>query len=296
MKALEKDLNAAAYERQTVGRWTSSVISENEPVIARPPSQLYRLQKMVRRNKIIFGAVAAVLVALLMGLGSSTWLFFMERKSRLQVERGQSDRGDIAPVPATREKIALATSVIAQRQLDRGDLVGRKSPTPARFSTAVKCSALLGEEAAIQGQPEMSGGPFQFALARGSGWKPRTTPAWTAPVARWCFWNWATGRDTNNFARHPQRFAGTPDPLSAERAVKNCFFLPANGDDLTALVPFTEIAKKSIKRLFAISVCHSWRCAPPPRFLNTAANIGMKPWNGAKYTLNSLDDNNLRGK
>ena len=28
----------------------------NEPVMARPPSRIYRLQKLVRRNKVVFVA------------------------------------------------------------------------------------------------------------------------------------------------------------------------------------------------------------------------------------------------
>ncbi len=62
----------------------------NEPVLARPPSKLYRFQKLVRRNKLAFAAgatIAAVLVVafivsssqavlaavLLNGIGLSTW-------------------------------------------------------------------------------------------------------------------------------------------------------------------------------------------------------------------------------
>ena len=48
----------------------------NEPVLARPPSVLYRFQKLVRRNKLIFTAVSAVLAGLLMGLFLAAWLAF----------------------------------------------------------------------------------------------------------------------------------------------------------------------------------------------------------------------------
>src|SRR5207237_4289069 len=55
-----------------------------EPVVARPPSNLYRFQKMVRRNKVAFGAAAAVAGALILGLGLSTWLFLRERTAHQQ--------------------------------------------------------------------------------------------------------------------------------------------------------------------------------------------------------------------
>ena len=48
--------HAAATRRPTDSRRTSSGISNNEPVVARPPSAAYRFQKLVRRNKLAFTA------------------------------------------------------------------------------------------------------------------------------------------------------------------------------------------------------------------------------------------------
>ncbi len=45
----------------------------NEPVLAGAPSNLYKLQKLIRRNKGAFAAAAAVLLALLTGLGLTAW-------------------------------------------------------------------------------------------------------------------------------------------------------------------------------------------------------------------------------
>jgi serine/threonine protein kinase len=81
MKALEKD-RARRYE--TANGLASDIQRHlnNEPVVACPPSRLYRLQKMVRRNKLAFTAAAAVVAALVSGLGISTWLFLKEREAR----------------------------------------------------------------------------------------------------------------------------------------------------------------------------------------------------------------------
>jgi serine/threonine protein kinase len=71
MKCLEKDRTrrydtanglAADLQRHLV----------NEPVLARPPSTAYRLQKAWQRNKLIFTAGAVVAVALVAGIGIST--------------------------------------------------------------------------------------------------------------------------------------------------------------------------------------------------------------------------------
>jgi len=50
--------------------------------VACPPSNLYRFQKLVRRNKLAFAAASAVPAALVIGLGSSTWMFIRERRAK----------------------------------------------------------------------------------------------------------------------------------------------------------------------------------------------------------------------
>ena len=54
----------------------------NEVVVARPPSNLYRVQRFVGRNKLIMASVCGVIAALLIGLGCSTWLLFEEKVAR----------------------------------------------------------------------------------------------------------------------------------------------------------------------------------------------------------------------
>ena len=68
MKCLEKD-RTRRYE--TANGLAHDVLRHlnNEPVAARPPNRLYQFQKLVRRNKLAFSAAAAVLLALLVGLG-----------------------------------------------------------------------------------------------------------------------------------------------------------------------------------------------------------------------------------
>jgi len=81
MKCLEKD-RTRRYE--TANGLASDVerYLKTEPVLARPPSRLYRFQKMVRRNKLAFGAAGAVAAALIIGISLSTSLFLKERQTR----------------------------------------------------------------------------------------------------------------------------------------------------------------------------------------------------------------------
>jgi serine/threonine protein kinase/tetratricopeptide (TPR) repeat protein len=78
MKALEKD-RARRYETANGLGMDVQRFLADEPVVARPPANLYRLQKLVRRNKLAFVAIGAVTAALLIGLGVSMWLLVKER-------------------------------------------------------------------------------------------------------------------------------------------------------------------------------------------------------------------------
>jgi tetratricopeptide (TPR) repeat protein len=64
----------------------------NEPVLARPPSNLYRLQKLVRRNKAAVAAVTAVCLALLVGFGLSLYLFVQEREARQRAMAAEKEQ------------------------------------------------------------------------------------------------------------------------------------------------------------------------------------------------------------
>jgi serine/threonine protein kinase/WD40 repeat protein len=72
MKCLEKD-RARRYESASGVAADIERHLNNEPIVARPPSNLYRLQKMVRRNKLAFAATAAVVIALFLGITGILW-------------------------------------------------------------------------------------------------------------------------------------------------------------------------------------------------------------------------------
>src|SRR5262249_60422297 len=83
-KALEKDRErrypSAAELAADIRRHL-----RNEPIRARPPSALYQLRKLARRNKALVGGVAAVMLALGAGLIGTT--IFAVRESR---QRGEA--------------------------------------------------------------------------------------------------------------------------------------------------------------------------------------------------------------
>jgi eukaryotic-like serine/threonine-protein kinase len=81
MCAVEKD-RGRRYETANGLAQDIQRYLDNEPVLARPPSQIYRLQKVIRRHRLAFAAATIVLAALMVGLGLSTWLFLREKDAR----------------------------------------------------------------------------------------------------------------------------------------------------------------------------------------------------------------------
>jgi serine/threonine protein kinase/type II secretory pathway pseudopilin PulG len=83
MKALEKD-RARRYETANGLAMDVQRYMSDDPVVARPPSNFYRLQKLVRRNKLAFAATVVVVVALVTGLGLATFGLLQARTQRDQ--------------------------------------------------------------------------------------------------------------------------------------------------------------------------------------------------------------------
>ena len=72
MKCLEKDRTRRYDTANGLADDIKHYLS-NEPVTARPPSQVYRFGKLVRRNKLAFAASVAVAIALIAGIVVSSW-------------------------------------------------------------------------------------------------------------------------------------------------------------------------------------------------------------------------------
>jgi tetratricopeptide (TPR) repeat protein len=72
MKALEKD-RARRYETAYGLALDIERYLADEPVVARPTSAMYRVRKLMRRNKLAFAAGAAIAAILVLGLAASLW-------------------------------------------------------------------------------------------------------------------------------------------------------------------------------------------------------------------------------
>jgi serine/threonine protein kinase/Flp pilus assembly protein TadD len=88
----------------------------DEPVAARPPSTLYRLQKLVRRNKLAFAAAGTIALALLIGLAVSSWMYAREKAARERAVAAEVEQSRLRQqADADRERAVAAEE--QQRQL-----------------------------------------------------------------------------------------------------------------------------------------------------------------------------------
>lgn len=74
MRALEKD-RARRYETANAFAMDVQRYLQNEPVLARPPSRLYRFEKFVRRNKVGFAVASAFVICGLLAMTLLAWQY-----------------------------------------------------------------------------------------------------------------------------------------------------------------------------------------------------------------------------
>jgi hypothetical protein len=198
MKCLEKD-RTRRYETANGLAADLKRHLGNEPVVARPPSTAYRLQKAFRRNKLAFTAGASVLLALLLGLLTASWQAMRatraeREQSRLREAAEKASEREAAlrqaadaarskatvdreraegSERATRELLYFANMGLAQTAWEEGDM-GRLQPLlaetanePQRASSGcIGCASCTG---ALRCQRRLSPAPQGLSIFRRTG-------------------------------------------------------------------------------------------------------------------------------
>jgi serine/threonine protein kinase/WD40 repeat protein len=116
MKCLEKD-RARRYETAIGVAADLQRYLGNEPILARPPSAGYRLQKALRRNKLAFAAATAVLAALLIGLGTATWAFVRESRAYERTRAAEIEQSRLRVEAEAAQTVAAHQRDLAQARL-----------------------------------------------------------------------------------------------------------------------------------------------------------------------------------
>jgi tetratricopeptide (TPR) repeat protein len=134
MKALEKD-RTRRYETANGLALDIERYLTSEPVLARPPSTLYRCQKLIRRNKAAFAAIGTGVAALIVGLALSLYLFFQERQALHRAIAAEKEAKKTAQlesqlrVASERSKdIGMAAFLLTQGKYDEAEKALSKVP------------------------------------------------------------------------------------------------------------------------------------------------------------------------
>lgn len=258
MKALEKD-RTRRYETANGLALDVQRHLDHEPVIARPPSAFYQFQKLVRRNKALFATVGAVGVSLLIGLAVSSWLYLREREAReravhaeqLQAElRKQAEDGRAAETllreqAETREKITQAVIAVRYGNHTAADAMARDLKVTKATLEGAEMFRTLGEWHAYHGRWKEAAARFASLLQVNQlEWKDQPSLDYVRTSAAWIEVGDTAGYEDFRHAML-SRYAGSRDPISAERTIKCCLTLPASSAMLKELLPLLEVSIRS---------------------------------------------------
>jgi eukaryotic-like serine/threonine-protein kinase len=240
MKALEKD-RTRRFETANALAMDVQRFLNNEPVTARPPSNVYRFQKLVRRNKTAFAAAAAVAGALVFGLITTQ----RQAARAIRAEREQIKLREAAEAGLRAERTLREQSEIGKSLTEAGMLLSQK-----RFDEAQKLmnSVPLHRSAAsifsVLGLVDIARGQFRSAVSN------YTRVVQLLPDDHYAYHYLApllleTG-DVDGYRRHCtkmlRQFGNTNDAAIAERTAKDCMIIPPTASDLPAIAKLVETA------------------------------------------------------
>ena len=230
MKALEKD-RTRRYESASGFAADLQRYLTNELVVARPPSTIYRVQKLVRRNQTVFLAAAAVFAAILLGAGFSIY----ELRRALTAERleHKADEAKLEMLNEQRrhqvigEHLQKAGLLLSQGKVDETeDEMSHTEPYP---SDSVIYN-VLGIVHAQRGN--LADAIRDFSKSVEDDPTNQTAYHYLTPLFL------RTG-DAGSYNRNRramlQQFAGTTDPVAAWQVALDNLLLPPAAGDLPAI-------------------------------------------------------------
>ena len=130
----------------------------NEPVVACPPSNLYKFQKLIRRNKLAFAAASVVIVSLIIALGVVTVAAIRIQRDDQQVRKAKDDATEKLWASYLAEARAERTSGRAGQRFDGLESVSNAAAIRKDFKVrneAIACLAIsdlwVAKEAILKG-------------------------------------------------------------------------------------------------------------------------------------------------
>jgi hypothetical protein len=240
MKCLEKD-RTRRYE--TANGLAADIRRHltNEPVVARPPSAAYKLQKAWRRNRLAFSAAAALLCVLILGVVVSTRQAVRATRAEREQSRLRQDAEMLRANEAKLRREAEARATIG-KFAEADELAGETS-FPISLPTVEGAAALraLGEWHAVAGRWREAAARFAVALQLNQfdGVDPSTMDFLK------CGSLLIEIGDVAGYERLRQmaiaRFGASDIKYVGERITKVSLLLPANDEVIRVLAPLAAL-------------------------------------------------------
>jgi serine/threonine protein kinase/tetratricopeptide (TPR) repeat protein len=245
LKCLEKDrtrryptVNALAMD---VERFLNQ-----EAVLASPPSRIYQFRKLIRRNRVVFASLSAVIITLIAGFGTSSWLYFLERSARQEADRGRANEALLRQQAEARAVIAQAAAFVGENQYAAADELMKGVTFPENGLGGEAVFRPLGDWAA--GQDLWLRAAEYFKLL--TRIDQMETPAAATLDNTRCAVALVEAGDELGYeqfrAEIIARFAGTHYPVEAERTIKNALLLPADRAVMASLAPLADLSIKAV--------------------------------------------------
>jgi eukaryotic-like serine/threonine-protein kinase len=163
LKALEKD-RRRRYETANGLAMDVQRHLNDEPILARNHGPLYRLLKLVRRNRAVFIGVGAVATALVIGTGVSTWLFLREREARHRAVAAEQQQARLRHEAERREQITQAALLVSQERFEEADAILETVTLTDPTMEGAAVFRAAGEWHAIHGRWKLAADRFEMLL------------------------------------------------------------------------------------------------------------------------------------
>jgi hypothetical protein len=266
IRTLEKD-RARRYETANGLAMDVQRFLENEPVMARPPSRFYRLQKLVRRNKIACIAGVIVTLVLIGGLGLSTWFWYEEREARKfavaaekQALAAEQQQARLRQAAEESERVTLAAFSASQNKFQEADDLVHNISRIKPSLDAESVFRALGQWHALKGQWTEAADRFKMVLSadqQDNAWAITEDLLKAGPIL-------IERGDMQGYEQFRRaaiaRYRDTTDPVLAERTLKISLLRVADPDVMKPLETLSNVSAKSMEHAGQDRIMEAWRC------------------------------------
>ncbi len=230
---------------------------DDEPIQARPPSRLYLLGKLVRRNKVVFASAVAVALALVVGLATASRYYLSERdarqaqvKLREAAETARANETRMLVQSKAREAVSQAAILLAEGKTAEADAILVKTPL-ASIEPSIEAANVfrsLGDWNAIRERWQQAADCYRLYVQANRLERAPTTNNYLTTIGIA-----STMVEVGHFTeyRHYREglnpaYVNTPNPVHAAIVLKSSLLMRADEALLARLRPAGEVVAKSL--------------------------------------------------